>query len=170
MCNMRFYQMNLLCTFTLKSIGHLALWVALLPTDNRGNEKEIQPVHPKRNQSWVFIWRTDAEVETPIFWPPDSKSWLIGKDPDAAKDWRQEKMTEDEMDREAWCAAVHGDAKSWTWRNEQLNWTEPRKYSFTDYAEFPNIGSSHNIKKSYSINLTTNLIKKSVTNASFPKF
>ena len=61
--------------------------------------KEIQPVHPKGNQSWVFIGRTDAEAETPILWPPDAESWLIWKDPDAGKDWGQEEkgMTEDEM-------------------------------------------------------------------------
>ena len=60
--------------------------------------KEIQPVHPKGDQSWVFIGRTDAEVETPILWPPHAKSWLIGKDPNAGKDWGQEKgTTEDEM-------------------------------------------------------------------------
>ena len=60
--------------------------------------KEIQPVHPKGNQSWVFIGRTDAEAETPIFWPPDVKNCLIGKDPDTGKDWRwEERMTEDEM-------------------------------------------------------------------------
>ena len=60
--------------------------------------KEIQPVHPKGDQSWVVIGRTDVEVETPIFWPPFAKNWLIGKDPAAGKDWRQEKgMTEDEM-------------------------------------------------------------------------
>ena len=61
--------------------------------------KEIQPVNPKGNQSWVFIGRTDAEAEAPILWPPDVKSWLIGKDPDAGKDWRQEEkgITEDEM-------------------------------------------------------------------------
>ena len=61
--------------------------------------KEIQPVHPKGNQSWIFIGRTDVETETPILWPPDVKSWLIWKDPDAGKDWRQEEMwtTEDEM-------------------------------------------------------------------------
>ena len=92
--------------------------------------KEIQPVHPKGDQSWVFIGRTDAEVETPILWPPDAKSWLIRKDPDAGKDWGQEKgTTEDEMvgwhgidsmdvglgglrelvmDREAWHAMIHG--------------------------------------------------------------
>ena len=61
--------------------------------------KEIQPVHPKENQSWIFIERTDAEAETPILWPPDVKNWLLGKDPDAGKDWRQEEKgtTEDEM-------------------------------------------------------------------------
>ena len=60
--------------------------------------KEIQPVHPKGDQYWVFIGRTDVEAETPILWPPDAKSWLIGKDPDAGKDWGQEVkgMTEDE--------------------------------------------------------------------------
>ena len=61
--------------------------------------KEIPPVHPKGNQSWIFIGRTDAEAETPILWLPDVKNWLTGKDPDAGKDWRQEEkgMTEDEM-------------------------------------------------------------------------
>ena len=61
--------------------------------------KEIQPVHPKGNQSWVFTGRTDAKAETPILWSPDVKNWLIGKDLDGGKDWRQEEkgMTEDEM-------------------------------------------------------------------------
>ena len=61
--------------------------------------KEIQPVHPKGDQSWGFIGRTDVEAETPILWPPDAKSWLIGKDPDAGRDWGQEEKgtTEDEM-------------------------------------------------------------------------
>ena len=61
--------------------------------------KEIEPVHPKGNPSWIFIGRTDGEAETPVIWPPDAKSWLIWKDPDAEKDWRQEEkgMTEDEM-------------------------------------------------------------------------
>ena len=61
--------------------------------------KEIQPVYPKGNQSWIFIGRTDAEAEAPIFWPPNVKKWLIGKDPDAGKDWRQEEKetTENEM-------------------------------------------------------------------------
>ena len=63
------------------------------------DSKEIQPVHPKGNQFWMFIGRTDVESETPIFWPPDEKNWLTGKDPDARKDWRQEEKgtTEDEM-------------------------------------------------------------------------
>ena len=61
--------------------------------------KEIQPIRPKGNQSWIFIGRTDAEAETPILWPPDMKNWLIGKDSDAGRDWRQEEKgtTEDEM-------------------------------------------------------------------------
>ena len=61
--------------------------------------KEIKPVNPKGNQSWIFIGRTHAEAETPILWPPNAKNWLLGKDPDAGKDWGQEekRMTEDEM-------------------------------------------------------------------------
>ena len=61
--------------------------------------KEIQAVHPKGNRSWIFIRRTNVEAETPILWPPDPKNWLIGKDPDAGKDWKQEEKgtTEDEM-------------------------------------------------------------------------
>jgi len=61
--------------------------------------KEIQPVQPKGNKYWIFIGKTDAEIETPILWPPEAKSWLLRKDPDAGKDWRQEEKvtTEDEM-------------------------------------------------------------------------
>ena len=61
--------------------------------------KEIQPVHPKENRSWIFIGRTDAEAEAPVVWPPDGKNWLIGKDSDAGNDWRQEEKgtTEDEV-------------------------------------------------------------------------
>ena len=104
--------------------------------------KEIQPVHPKGNQSWLFIRRMDAEAEMPILWPPDVKNGLIGKGPDAGKDWRQEekgmtwvqmvgwsdsvdmslsKLRELVTNREAWHAAVHGVTKSWTWLSI---WTE----------------------------------------------
>ena len=74
-------------------------WIVLGKTlENLLDCKEIQPAHPKGDQSWVFTVRTDAEAETPILWPPHA-NWLIGKDPDAGKDWRQEEkgMTEDEM-------------------------------------------------------------------------
>ena len=121
------------------------LWPVVLEKtlESPSDCKEIQPVHPKGNQSWVFTERTDVEAETPILWPPDAKSWLIWKDTDSGKDWRQEEkgMTEDEMvgchhrcdghqlsnlrqlvmDREAWSAAVHGVAKNQT---QLSDWTE----------------------------------------------
>ena len=67
--------------------------------ENPLDSEKIKPVNPKRNQPWIFIWRIDAEAEAPILWPPDAKTWLSGKDPDAGKDWGQEEkgMTEDEV-------------------------------------------------------------------------
>ena len=118
--------------------------------------KEIQPVHPKGDQSGVFIGRADVEAETPILWPPDVNSWLIWKDPDAGKDWGQEEKwtTEDEMvgwhhqldghefeqasgvvmDRDAYCATVHGVAKSWT---RLSDWVELRAWSSPECSGEP---------------------------------
>ena len=76
--------------------------------------KEIQPVHPKGDRSWVFIGRTDAEAVTPILWPPDAKSWLIGKDPNAGRVWGQEenRMTENEM--AGWHHWLNAHESGWT--------------------------------------------------------
>ena len=113
--------------------------------------KKIKAVHPKGKQPWISIGRTDAEVEAQILWPPDANCWLIGKDPDAGKNWRQEEKgtTEDEIvgwhhqlnghefdklpemvkDREVWHAAVHGTPKSWTWLS---SWTTTRRIGVVD--------------------------------------
>ena len=81
--------------------------------------KEIQPVHPKGDQSWVFIGRTDAEAETPILWTPDAKNWLIGKDPDAGRDWRQEEKGTTE-DWGCWMASL--TRWTWVWVNSGSSW------------------------------------------------
>ena len=130
--------------------------------------KEIKPVHPKGNQSWIFSRRTDADAESPVLWPPDAKNWLNGKDPDAGKDWRQEEkgMTEDAM--VGWHHRLNGHefeqaprvgdgqrnlaccspwvAKSW---KRLSNWTELSmalpiwaRHSFTHSQSLP-LGSFH---------------------------
>ena len=86
---------------------------------------EIQPVHPKGNQLWIFIGRTDVEVETPILWPPDLKNWLIGKDPDAGKDWRWEEKGDD-RGWDGWMASP----TQWT-----LVWINSRRYWITEEPE-----------------------------------
>ena len=117
--------------------------------------KEIQPVHPKGNQSWIFIGRSDAVAETPILWPPNTKNWLIGKDPDSGKDWRREEKreTEDEMvgwhhqlnghefeqasgfgngqGNLAWCCPWDHKESDTT---ERLNWTELKSVTGVDNA------------------------------------
>ena len=72
------------------------------------NRKEIQPVNPKGNQSWVYIGRTDAEAETPVLWPCDAENWLTGKDPDAGRDWRQEEKGTTENEMFGWHHGVNG--------------------------------------------------------------
>ena len=107
--------------------------------------KEIKQVHPKGNQSWIFIGRTEAEAETPILWPPDRKNWLIGKDPDAGKDWRQEEKGTTEYEMVGWDHQLDGHefeqapgigndhgglvcSSPWGGKEsdmtEQLNWTD----------------------------------------------
>ena len=85
--------------------------------------KEIQPVHPKGDQCWVFIGRTDAEAETPVLWPPHVKSWLVGKDPDAGRHWGQEEkgMTEDEM-----VGMASLTQWTWVWVNSGSWWWKGR--------------------------------------------
>ena len=90
-------------------------WTVMLEKalESPWNCKEIQPVHPK-DQSWVFIWRTDIEAETPILWPPYVKSWLIGKDPDAGKDWGQEEKGTREDEMVGWHHQHNGHGFGWT--------------------------------------------------------
>ena len=128
-------------------------WTVVLerPFESPLDCKETQPCHPKGNQSWIFIGRTDAEAETPILWPPDVTNWLIWKDPGAGKDWRQEEkgMTEDEMVGRHHQINGHGfrwtlgdgDGQgglaccgSWGWKElgmtERLSWTQLKHQPF----------------------------------------
>ena len=131
-------------SWTIKKVERWYFWTVVLEKTLESPLycKEIKPVNPKGNQSWIFIGRTDAEAEAPVLWPPDAKNWLTGKDPDARKDWRPEKgTTENEMvgwhhqldGHEFEQAPGVGDGqgslacfslwvtKDWTWLS---NWTE----------------------------------------------
>ena len=122
------------------------------------NCKEIHTVHPKGNQSWIFIGRTDAEVETVILWPPNTNNWLTGKDPDAGKDWRQEEE-EDDRGWDRWIASptrwtwIWASSGNWWWTRKpgmlqsvglqrvghdwvtELNWTELKSFYFDGSRE-----------------------------------
>ena len=128
------------------------------------DSKEIKPVNPEGNQSWIFIGRTDEEAEAPKLWPPNGKNWLIWKDPDAGKDLMKG-MTEDEMVGwyqwlngpefeqasgvgEAWWAAVHRVTRSWTWLS---NWTELTECSWQSYSQWLKGGMQLHISTSRQI-------------------
>ena len=132
------------------TLRNWCFWIVVLEKTLEGSLdcKEIQSVHPKGNQSWIFIGRTDIEGETPILWPSDANNWILGIDPDSGKDWEQEQkgMTEDEMvgwhhrcdgHEFGWTLGIgdgqgglvccsSGVTKSRTFATFWLNWTEPR--------------------------------------------
>ena len=124
-------------------------WIVVLDKtlENPLGCKEIQPVLPKRDQSWVFIGRTDVEAETPVLWPPDVKSWLIGKDPDVGKDWGQEEKGTTEAKMAGWHHRLNGHGFGWTpgvgdgqrglaccgsWGHKELDMTE--RLNWTDWV------------------------------------
>ena len=124
--------------------------------------KEIQPAYPKGDQSWVFIgWRTDVEAETPVLWPPDAKSWLIWKDPDAGKDWGQEEkgMTEEEM--VGWHHWLNGCGFEWTsgvgdgqgglaccgsWGHKESDMPERLNWLIVTWGSLPGLETAHRLQ------------------------
>ena len=146
------------------ALQNWCFWTVVLETtlESPLDCKEIQPVNPRENQSWIFIGRTETETVTPVPWPPDVKNWLTRKDPDAGEDWRQEEKgtTEDKWldvitdsldmslsklqemvkDREAWHAAFHGIAKSRTWLSDWPTTTATTKVELPHDPAIPFLG------------------------------
>ena len=106
------------------------------------DSKEIQPFHPKGNQSWIFFGRTDTEAETPILWPPDVKNWIIWKDPDAGKDWRQEEKEDRGWD--GWMASP----TQWTWV-----WVKFRNWWYTESMGLQAVGHNRATELNWNIRL-----------------
>ena len=154
------------------------------------NCTEIKPVNPKGNQSWIFVGRTDVEVETPKLWPSDAKNWLIGKDPDAGKDWGQEEKgtTEDEM--VGWHHQCNGwvwvGSGSWWWTGKpcllesmrsqtfrhdwaiEVNWNRTDTFTFSFYLIPP--GANSNSQQLYQINQEGNSLIGTESSKNFGDF
>ena len=132
-------------SWTIKKAEYHSFWTVVLEKtlESPLDCKEIQPVHPKGNQSWMSIGRTDVDAETPILWPPHAKSWLIGKDPDAGKHWRQEEKgtTEDKM--VGWHHRLNGHEFEWTLGDGEgqgsLECCSPWGYKELDMTEQMNV-------------------------------
>ena len=130
----------ILCLFRVEN---WCFWTVVLEKtlDSPLDCKEIQPVYPKGNQFWVFIARTDAEVEAPIFWIPEAKNWLIERDYDVGKDWRQEEKgtTEDEM--VGWHHWLNGhdwaSPGRWWWTEKPGNWAADLNWTWIQFFVFP---------------------------------
>ena len=122
---------------------------------------EIQPFHPKGNQSWMFIGRTDVEAETPILWPPDGKNWLVWKNPDAGKDWRQEENGEDRGRDWDGCMASPIQ-QTWVWVNSG-SWWWTAKPGMLESMGLQRVGhdwvtESNNLRMKYSVNIFASLM------------
>ena len=140
-------------SWTIKKTEHWrCFWTVVLEKtlESPLDCKEIKPVNPTGNQSWIFIGRTDAEAEDPILWPPDAKSWLVGKDPDAGEDWRQEDkgMTEDE--RVGWHHRLNGH-----------EWASSRSWSWTGKPGVPKYMGSQRVGDNWATELNRNPLKDS---------
>ena len=149
-------------------------WTGVLEKtlESRLDNKEIQPVHPKGNRTWIFIGRTDAEGEAPILWSPDGKNWLIRKDPDSGKDWRQEEKGTAEDEMVGWHHRLNRHGFGWTpgvgdgqgglvccgsWRCKELDMTEQLNWTGLQHARLtcPSPTKAVHIFKNYFICINT---------------